>query len=477
MGTTTLSSQETSAFLLRLSSRDRELKGDVLKFVFSGTIWLLLSAIMSLLLFGQLWYPEALQIKVLNFGRLSPAFWVSVNFGWCSQFLFAGLSWIVIRRSESSVAPRFLSGLGWSVWNAGTVVSVAGILGGAQRAHWGCEMPIPGQWLLVIGVCLSMAWLFLSVDLGGEKPPKWVLSGLVSGLIFGAAICAMHLYSVIGGSGVQEGLVAAWFSGAVKWGWLVLGSSGLAMAIVPMVSGNPVPSRSMGTYSLVTGVLGAGLNATGCFASGPLPLWVQAGSAFGSFLMLSSVLGVVYNVYSSRLDSQSARHSPVVAFCWVGLIFLLFATSLESVAATRVFSNAFGFTSANLGLEMAARICGVGSICFGAVYFLLPRLVRCEWLSSRLTSWHFLLTTYGAGLAAGMLVAGGLLSGSMLGNPGASFAHFMESMGFFHFGIFLGVSLFALGQIIFCVHVLSLILGCGQPEGHETLFKGAYKHH
>jgi len=63
---------------------------------------------------------------------------------------------------------------------------------------------------------------------------------------------------------------------------------------------------------------------------------------------------------------------------------------------------------------------------FGAMYYIVPRLVGWEWPSATMIRWHFWLVAIGVLLMAGSLTIGGLLQGLAQYDPTVSFRSSLE---------------------------------------------------
>jgi cytochrome c oxidase cbb3-type subunit 1 len=54
---------------------------------------------------------------------------------------------------------------------------------------------------------------------------------------------------------------------------------------------------------------------------------------------------------------------------------------------------------------------------FGAIYYIVPRLSGCEWLSSRLIRQHFWFSVYGISALIACMLVGGLAQGQSMNAP------------------------------------------------------------
>jgi cytochrome c oxidase cbb3-type subunit 1 len=110
-------------------------------------------------------------------------------------------------------------------------------------------------------------------------------------------------------------------------------------------------------------------------------------------------------------------------------------------------------------------------VMFGAIYYILPRLVGCEWLSSSMISLHFWGAAYGGSLLVFTLLIGGLLTGTALNDTEITyFSIAMDTSGLLNLGRIGAWLLIGAGHLIFGLHFLLMLLRIGQPGGEPTLF-------
>ena len=108
---------------------------------------------------------------------------------------------------------------------------------------------------------------------------------------------------------------------------------------------------------------------------------------------------------------------------------------------------------------------------FGSIYYIVPRLVGCEWLSSRLINYHFLGSAYGIGVFSAVLLAGGRGGGGLLG--AILVTHNDTAISFLQpafAGRLLAWVFLAGGHLLFALHYLTMLLRLGRPAGRPTLF-------
>jgi cytochrome c oxidase cbb3-type subunit 1 len=109
---------------------------------------------------------------------------------------------------------------------------------------------------------------------------------------------------------------------------------------------------------------------------------------------------------------------------------------------------------------------------FGAMYYIVPRLVGCEWLSASFIRMHFWGAGYGIGFMVLMLIIGGLVQGGSW-NDTVSFPQSVGIIGVirpFLIGKSIAWLLLIVAHLLFCMHFLAMLLRLGQPSGEPTLF-------
>src|SRR4030095_551472 len=109
-------------------------------------------------------------------------------------------------------------------------------------------------------------------------------------------------------------------------------------------------------------------------------------------------------------------------------------------------------------------------VIFGAIYYITPRLVGCEWLSSTLIKLHFWGAAYGGGMFICMLLLTGISMGGALRNPEGVFTQVIGSGLEFISGRMIAFFLVTIGHGLFALHFLLMLLRIGQPGGEPTLF-------
>jgi cytochrome c oxidase cbb3-type subunit 1 len=109
---------------------------------------------------------------------------------------------------------------------------------------------------------------------------------------------------------------------------------------------------------------------------------------------------------------EVADHSPSLRFTIAGIVGLLvmaFAAVVLNIPGKTLELTQFSLSG--YGFEILALYGFFSFVMFGAVYFIVPRVTRREWISRRLIKMHFLFSAYGLVTIALVALFGGLLQG------------------------------------------------------------------
>jgi cytochrome c oxidase cbb3-type subunit 1 len=451
------------------SSIDAALRPSVVGLFLSAVFWLLLSSLFSAVVALKLHFPEFLNWSFLSFGRLAPASEAAFTYGWCSTACMGVVVWIVSRLSGRTSPGTPLISFGNVLWNGGVLVGVASVLLGRQRALNGLEFPLAAFVIMFAGFCMIAVWL--AVTYQAESEVSLSLMFISGGVLWlGWGLLTGNLLIATGSvSGVVQQIVASWVASGVQWLWITPVVLGVAYYLVPKVTGEAVFNGPMGRALFWLYFLAAGLISATRLSGGPIPLWLSSVASSASILLLVPVLGAVYNIFATARGSEVTSSSPSMRFVLFGVAVLGVTAILSALSCVKSVDYAVRLTLFDVGMR-ALWMRGVASmVLFGAIYYIMPRLSGCEWLSSSMISFHFLASAYGALMGAAMLVLSGLASGSALSEGDSSFSQVIELGNSYYWGHTLSYALLLAGYFAFALHFLLMAVRIGQPAGEPTL--------
>jgi cytochrome c oxidase cbb3-type subunit 1 len=165
-----------------------------------------------------------------------------------------------------------------------------------------------------------------------------------------------------------------------------------------------------------------------------------------------------------------ARYSPTLRFMMFGGLMYLASSvqgSLEALRGINAVTHFTHFTVAHAHLGMYAF---VTMVLFGAIYFMLPRVLNWEWPYPWLITLHFWLVAVGIAVYFIGLTIGGWLQGLAMLDADRPF---MESVAVtlpYLKSRSIGGALMVLGHLVFVGHFFAMALRFGPDRTGAALF-------
>jgi cytochrome c oxidase cbb3-type subunit 1 len=441
-----------------------------------ATAWLLLSTVLGALAAIKLHHPDFLNFSFLTYGRLAPAAENLFTFGWCGSAAMGVGAW-VIARSAGRVAPgHTLAAFGAVLWNGGVLFGLLGNLSGFIRPLIGMESPFASHLLLSAGILMFAVWVLLAYQ--DDEHPSLASMFVAAGFLWlGIALISGNVLVASGAvTGVFQQVAAAWTSGAVTQLFLVPLALGSAFYIVPKASGVPLQSAKIGHSMFWLYFIFAGLSVGVKVPGVLLPSGLAGIFASASILLLVPLGTFIFILLQTAVAAGHAKGSPSLRFIVFGCVGLLASGVLLALSALRSVDAVVHFTLFDAGLRALLLHVSVTMVLFGAIYYMMPRLSDCEWLSSSLISFHFLGAAYGSCMAVVMLLLSGFAVGEAISEGSTSFAQVMEVGASYFWGHSVSFFLVMAGYAAFALHFLLMALRIGQPAGEPTLLRGGSEH-
>ena len=453
---------------------DASARGPVLFFFGNAILWLLLASFLGLVASIQLHSPNFLAgVSFLTYGRVWPAYTNTLIYGWASLAGMGVAIWLLARLCKVQIKLPGVLVAGAVFWQIGLTVGIVGILAGKTTGLEGLEIPRGSAALMLFGYFLFGLWGALIFGFRRQTTDYVSVWYLVAAIFwfpwtfatahFGVALPNVH--------GVVQNLVAAWATQNVLNLWLT--SIGLAAAyyLIPKVINRPIHSYNLASIGFWTFLMFTGLTGAVRISGGPVPAWLVTLSISANILMLVQVATVTANlVMTMHGQYHMVYNSPTIRFTFFGTIAFTIAGVVGLFASLRSVDRVLHFTifqNAQMHLVVYAFF---SMVMFGAIYYILPRLVGCEWLSSNMISLHFWGSAYGGGTLIIATALGGLATGASLADPEVIFSQVIEVGSLYCIGRTIAWVLISLAHLIFGLHFLLMLLRIGQPGGEPTLF-------
>jgi len=453
---------------------DQSAQAPLLFLYTSAILWLLTSTILGTIAAIKLQQPDFLGgVPWLTYGRVWPAFTNSFGYGWASQVAMGTGIWLVARLAHVSLRRPTLLIFGTVFWNVGVTAGVIAILAGkGQGIEW-LEFPGFVQAILFAGFVLVGAWVATMFRLrrpGHAYISLWYLAGAF--FWFAWLYSAANLMiGVVHVHGVVQAVVGAWYANNFLSLWLTSIGLGSIYYFIPKVSGKPVHSYHLASLGFWSFALLAGWTGMTRLIGGPLPAWLITVSIVANIMMIIPVATVMVNfVLTLRGNYNLIYFSPTIRFVFFGAIAYAVASALGLVSSLRSVASITQYTNFSIAHSQLLIYAFFSMVMFGSIYYIVPRLVGCEWLSSRLISLHFLGAAYGGGLVILTTLLGGIVQGAAWNNPEESSSLVIQSMAPFIVGRCIGWIFLIFGHLFFALHFLTMLLRLGRPSGRPTLF-------
>jgi cytochrome c oxidase cbb3-type subunit 1 len=418
-----------------------------------AVIWLILASVAGLVSSIKLHSPDWLVgMDWLTFGRIRPIHVNIVAYGWCALSGIGVSIWLLPRLLKTKLVGAKWAIAGGGLWTIGVFLGVVAIALGKSDGMEFLEFPWKIDILLIVGGALVGVPLWLTLlnrKVDHLYVSIWYIAAALlwfPALFFIANLPNFHI-------GVEQATVNWWFGHNVLG--LFFSPIGLATIyyFVPKVLGKPIHNYNislLGFWALAFFYSQVGGHH---LIGGPVPSWFITLSVTQSVMMVIPVIALVINQYYTLKGNWKALvHSPTLRFIVFGLIMYILSSIQGSMQALRSVNTLTHFTHftvahAHLGLYGFFTM-----VMFGAMYYIMPRIMHWEWPYPSLIALHFWLVFVGFTIYIVWLSIGGWLQGLAMLDAARPF---MESVTLtipYLEARTIGGALMTLGHFVFALH-------------------------
>ena len=464
---------------IRRAEIDRSLRHPVMFFFTSGAAWLAVAILLGIISSAKLHSPDFLSgCSFLTYGRVQPAHMNALIYGWGCQAAFGSLVWLMARLSRQECRAAGLILTAGHVWNFAITLGVIGILAGESTGIPWMEMP-KFAWvpmLLAYGAIAIWSMVQFKVRPAGHVfISQWyILAALIwFPWVFATAHIFVHGFS---GSPLMAAAINAWYRSALLFLFFLPAGIAAAYYLIPKVTGRPVYSYTLsllGFWSLAIVAPWAGMQK---LAGAPIPNFLPYLGAAATILVAIPAIAVAVNLLKTAAGApETVVNSPTLRFTVAGLIGLLvtgFAATFLNTPSTLKLTQ---FSLSQYGFDILALYGFFSFIAFGMIYFVVPRVTRREWLSSRLIKMHFFLSIYGVVTIALVAVFGGLMQGHAQEDFKQPWENAMTYSYPYAVATTLAWCFLLFSNVWFFMHLALMWLRLGRRSSHPTLL--GHGHH
>ncbi len=456
------------------ASIDRSLRHPVMFFLTSGAAWLAVSIILGVISSAKVHSPGFLDgCGFLTYGRTQAAHLNALIYGWGFQAAFGVIVWMLSRLSRQECRAAGMILTAGHVWNFGVSVGIIGILAGFGTGMPWMEFPSFCWPVLLLSYFAIVVWSLVQFKV---RPPGHVYISqwyLMAAMIWfpWVFITANVLLHIMPGNAVMAAGINAWYKSSLIFLFFTPVALGTAFYLVPKVSGRPIHSYSLaqlGFWSLAVIMPWAGMQK---LTGAPIPYFIPYLGAAATILFFIPAFTAAVNILRTAIaDPEVANNSPTLRFTMAGVIGLI----VMAVAA--VFLNIPGktleftqFSMSGYGFEILSIYGFFSFVMFGAIYFIVPRVTRREWLSRRLIKWHFFPSIYGVAIIALIAIFGGIQQGIGQEEFEQPWSEVAKRALSYAWAITIVWCFILLSNFFFFMHLTVMWLRLGRRSTHPTL--------
>ncbi|MDE2401818.1 MAG: cbb3-type cytochrome c oxidase subunit I [Burkholderiales bacterium] len=450
---------------------DRSSAFAVFMFIAFACFWLLIGSLAGLASSLKLHEPDWLVSEAwMTFGRLRTIHLNAVIYGWASNGCLAVIVWLLPRllRTRLMGAPWVM--LGGSLINMGIAAGIGAIAIGWTDGMEYLEIP----WQIAIFILAGFAMIIVAVlfTLVNRKVEHLYVSVwyMVSALLW---IALLFLVAKLPGvhTGVQQATTNWWYGHNALGLWFTPVSVGAIYYFLPKIIGRPVRSYNLSLLGFWTLAFFYGQVGGHHLIGGPVPGWLTTLSVVQSVMMVIPVMAFTINMAGTLQGQMSlARYSPTLRFMMFGGLMYMASSlqgSMEALRSVNAITHFTHFTVAHAHLGMYAF---VSMVLFGAIYFMVPRVLEWEWPYPRLITLHFWLVGVGIAIYFIGLSTGGWLQGTAMLDASRPFMDSVAVTLPYLKARSLGGALMTVGHFVFVGHFLAMALRFGPNRAGAALF-------
>lgn len=452
---------------VKLSEVDASMRVPAMLFLVSAVLWLMAGTLFAIIAAIKATNPQFLgHTEWLTFGRVRSAHLNAMIYGWGNNVIFAIAPWIMGRLCRARIRHTSILLIAGVFWNIAVSVGILGILKGDMVGVEWLEMPGYITPLVAIAYALAGVWVVVAF--------RWRQNGhvYVTQWYFLAAFFWLPwLYTVAQimlvfepATGVVQSLTNWWFAHNVLGLWLTPIGLGAAYYLIPKVLGRPIHSYYLsvvGFWSLALFYNWAGVHH---LIGGPVPAWVISAGTVASVMMVIPVVVTAVNHHLTVVGlHKPGWASPTIRFVVFGAINYTVVSLFGSAMALRNVNEVTHFTHFTVGHAHHGVYAFFTMIMFGAVYYMMPRLLKREWPNAFLIKVHWWMCAMGILLMVCALQIGGWVQGLQMnaltteGTPAYSFIEVMNNTKPWLWARSISGLMLMVGHIAFAINVFWMI--------------------
>ena len=443
----------------------------VFMFIAFACMWLLVGSAAGLVSSIKLHQPDWLVSQAwMTFGRLRTVHLNAVLYGWITNAALGMILWVLPRLLRTRLLGGIWAMLGGALINTGIAGGIGAIAAGWTDGMEYLEIP----WQIAIFMFVGFVLVILPVlfTLVNRKVEHLYVSVwyMVAALLW---IALLFLVGKLPGvhTGVQQATTNWWYGHNVLGLWFTPVSVGAIYYFLPKIIGRPVRSYNLSILGFWTLAFFYGQVGGHHLIGGPVPGWLTTLSIVQSLMMVIPVIAFSINMGATlKARMYLAKYSPTLRFMMFGGLMYMASSLQGSLEALRSVNQVTHFTHFTVAHAHLGAYGFVTMVLFGAIYFMMPRVLNWEWPYPKLITLQFWLAAVGVAIYFIGLSIGGWLQGEAMLDAKRPFMDSVNLMAPYLVSRTVGGSLMLLSHVIFVGHFLAMALRFGPSRAGAALF-------
>ena len=395
----------------------------VKKFLYASIIFGIVGMLVGLILALLFLFPGLTHgVSFLSFGRLRPLHTNAVIFAFVGNAMFAGIYYSLQRLLKARLFSDFLSNLHFWGWQLIIVAAAITLPLGITTSKEYAELEWP------IDIAIALIWVAFGINMIGtilKRRERHLYVAIWFYIATFVTVAVLHIfnslelpvsalksYSVY--AGVQDALVQWWYGHNAVAFFLTTPFLGLMYYFVPKAANRPVYSYRLSIihfWSLIFLYIWAGPHH---LLYSALPDWAQnLGVVFSVMLIAPSWGGMINGLLTLRGVWDKVREEPVLKFFVVAITGYGMATFEGPMLSLKNVNAIAHFTDWIIAHVHVGALAWNGFMCFGIIYWVIPRMTKTELFSRKLANFHFWIGTLGIIMYALPMYVAGFTQASM----------------------------------------------------------------
>ncbi|MBI3912469.1 MAG: cbb3-type cytochrome c oxidase subunit I [Armatimonadetes bacterium] len=435
-------------------------------FCYSAVAWLVVGVTFAVILAIKFVIPDFLGVNsYLTFGRVRVAHVQSVALGFLSAGYVASLYYMVPRLTGVRLYSERLGNFSCLAFNLTLSTGILAVLLGYTEGREYLELPRLWDWLILGFLLITAFNVFSTIARRRERQIYVSLWYFMGTMVWFPLVWFIGNRTFVPLSGLNDAAVN-WFYGHNHLGlWFTTVGVGMVYYLIPVITRNPLFSHKLsliGFWSIAMVYAPTGAHH---LLQAPIPEWLKSAAIISSLLLLIPVSAAVTNFYMTTKGKWHVVFSNVaLRFTMAGVLFYLMTCLQGPFQAARPVNFYLHFSNWVVAHAHLALLGSFGFFTFGAIYHMLPRILKKNWYSMSLANWHYWLTFLGFWLFFIVLTIAGLQQAAYWSQstPWIQVVRALKPMMVFR--MFAGFALLT-GQLIFAYNVVrTALMAAPQPE-------------